>query len=299
MRALIALLALSISATPAAAAAAAPLNLDAGASDKVALSLPADVTLLSLGFAGFVIPELLKGSIAPSHCNACNGADNTGLPGTGSQGSLNGVDAFFHDALTGSVLARKSADTVSNVYAFAALPTLAIAGALAFTGPAATDGSGLRATVIVLESTAVSAALIQSVKFFAARKRPFVRYGHGTDGPDPETGKTYDVNDRDSHISFPSGHTALATALGVSLAMTATLEDSKASPWLWCGAAVAAISTGALRMIAEKHYFTDVAAGALIGAASGVVIPLLHRRGSALGGQVSVSTQQVSIAFAL
>lgn len=293
MRALIALVALSLPA------AASPLLLDAGASDKIGLNVPADVAILSAGFAGFVIPELLKESLAPAHCNACNGADNTGLPGTGSQGTLNGVDAFFHDALTGSLLPRKTADTVSNVYAFAAVPALAIAGAFAFTGPAATDGAGVRATVVVLESAAVSGALVQSVKFFAARKRPFVRYGHGTDGADPGTGKTYDINDRDSHISLPSGHTALATSLGVSLAMTATLEDSKAAPWLWGGAAVASIATGALRMIAEKHYFTDVATGALVGAASGVVIPLLHKRGSALGGQVSVSTQQISFAFAM
>jgi membrane-associated phospholipid phosphatase len=51
-------------------------------------------------------------------------------------------------------------------------------------------------------------------------------------------------------------------------------------------------------MIAEKHYFTDVATGAAIGAACGVVFPLLHRRGSALSASsVSVGAQGPLVAL--
>jgi len=265
---------------------------DAGPADKIALQPAVDAVITGAGFVAFVVPELLKGKLAPARCTLCDGDDNSGLPGSGSTGSLNAVDGYFHDALTGFLLPRKTADTVSNVWAFALLPIGSIAGALVATGPHATDGAGLRATVVVLESAAVSAALVQSVKFVAARKRPFVRYGDG------ETGGPYDLADRDSHISFPSGHTALATALGVSLAMTATLEESQAAPWLWGAAAAMSVTTASLRMIAEKHYFTDVAAGAAIGAACGVVFPLLHRRGGALsGGSVSIAAQ--GPAFAL
>ena len=256
---------------------------DAGATDRIALNPAVDAAVTGVGFAAFVVPELLKGKLAPEHCNLCDGDDNSGLPGSGSRGSLNGLDASFHDALTGFILPRKTADTVSSVLAFAVVPIGSIAGALLATGPHATDGAGLRATVVVLESAAVSGAIIQGVKFFAARKRPFVRYGDG------ETGGIYDVADRDSHISFPSGHTALATALGVSLAMTATLEESQAAPFLWGAAAAVSVTTASLRMIAEKHYFTDVASAAAIGAACGVVFPLLHRRGGALAsGSLSV-----------
>lgn len=250
--------------------------LDAGPSDKLALRPAADFAIAGVGLAGFVIPELLKGTLAPSHCLACNGPDNSGLPGTGSRGSLNGVDAWFHDSMTGWILPRKTADTASYVWAFALAPLGALAGAGFATGPHASEGAGVRAGVIVLESAAVSASLIQGIKFFVARKRPFVRYGDG------EIGGTYDVADPDSHISFPSGHTALATSLGVSMAMTATLEESAAAPWLWGAAAAMSVTTASLRMIAEKHYFTDVLAGAAVGAACGVAFPLLHRRGSAL-----------------
>ena len=265
---------------------------DAGSTDKIALRPAVDAALTGAGLVAFVVPELLKGKLLPEHCTLCDGDDNSGLPGTGSRGSLNAVDAYFHDALTGFVLPRKTADTVSTVWAFALLPIGSIAGALLATGPHATDGAGLRATVIILESTAVSAALIQGVKIIAARKRPFVRYGDG------ETTGPYDLADRDSHTSFPSGHTALATALGVSLAMTATLEESRAAPWLWGAAAAMSVTTASLRMIAEKHYLTDVATGAAIGAACGVVFPLLHRRGGELaGGSWSVAAMGPALAL--
>ncbi|HEX9576248.1 MAG TPA: phosphatase PAP2 family protein [Myxococcales bacterium] len=265
---------------------------DAGPGDKLAIRPALDFTILGVGLLGFVVPELLKQHLAPASCNVCNGPDNTGL-GDGSQGSLNGVDAFFHDQLTGWLISRKSADTVSNVWAFALLPAGAIAGSLLATGPTASEWAGLRAAVIVGESAAVSAAMVQSMKFFVARKRPFVRYGNG------ETSGAYDVNDRDSHVSYPSGHTALATSLGVSMAMTATLEESPAAPWLWGAAAVMSVSTATLRMIAEKHYFTDVAAGAAIGAACGVVFPVLHKRGNALSvtAQASAPLLVLSGAF--
>lgn len=253
----------------------------AGPTDKLALRPAADFAIAGVGLAGFVIPELLKEDLAPARCRICDGPDDSGLPGTGSRGSLNGVDAWFHDRMTGWIFPRKTADTVSNIWAFALLPLGALAGAAAATGPSASDGAGLRAALIVLESSAVSTSLIQGIKFVAARKRPFVRYGDG------EAGGVYGVDDRDSHLSYPSGHTAFATSLGVSMAMTASLQDSPAAPWLWGAAGIMSVTTASLRMIAEKHYFTDVLSGAAVGAACGVVFPLLHRRGSALsvGGQ--------------
>ena len=261
--------------------------IDAGATDKIALRPAADAVVTGAGLVVFVVPELLKDKLAPAHCAICDGGDNTGLPGTGSRGSLNGVDAYFHDALTGFLLPRKTAETASSVVAFVLVPIGSIAGALTATGPHATDGAGLRATVVVLESSVVSAALIQGVKLVAARKRPFVRYGDG------EPSGVYDVNDRDSHLGFPSGHTAFATSMGVAMAMTATLEESPAAPWLWGAAAAMSVTTATLRMIAEKHYFTDVLSSAAVGAACGVVFPLLHRRGSALAASsLSVGAQQ-------
>jgi len=143
----------------------------------------------------------------------------------------------------------------------------------------------------VLESAVVSASLVQGIKFVAARKRPFVRYGDG------EASGAYSVDDRDSHLSFPSGHTAFATSLGVSMAMTASLQDSPAAPWLWGAAAAMSVTTASLRLIGEKHYFTDALSGAAVGAACGVVFPLLHRRGSALSVGAQGPSASLSGAF--
>lgn len=262
----------------------------AGPEDRVALDVPADIALGVAGVAAIVVPELLKSTLAPKHCVNCDGLDNSGLPGDplNGPGTLNGVDAFFHDQLTGAVFERKTADTVSTVLVGAAVVG-SLGGAFLSTGPHGSPGAGGRAAIIVAESTALALGVVQGTKFFVARKRPFVRFGHGTDGSSSDTGTTYDVTNDDSHLSFPSGHTAFATSASVSLAMTATLEDSRAAPVLWAGAAVVSVGTGALRIIAEKHYFTDVATGAAIGAVCGVVLPYLHQRGGALAKSVSVS----------
>jgi membrane-associated phospholipid phosphatase len=61
---------------------------------------------------------------------------------------------------------------------------------------------------------------------------------------------------------------------------------------------VTTVTTATLRMIAEKHYFTDVAAGAILGGACGVVVPLLHRRGGPLSSD-AVSARSHRPAFAL
>jgi membrane-associated phospholipid phosphatase len=68
--------------------------------------------------------------------------------------------------------------------------------------------------------------------------------------------------------------------------MLATLEDSPAAPWMWAAAGLLTAATGTLRMASESHYFTDVVGEAAVGAGSGVLFPLLHRRGSLLGGRV-------------
>jgi membrane-associated phospholipid phosphatase len=83
--------------------------------------------------------------------------------------------------------------------------------------------------------------------------------------------------------------------------MLATLEDSSAAPWLWGAAGVFTFTAGMLRMVAEEHYFSDTLGGAALGAGVGVLLPLLHRRGSLLGGSAapSVGTGHGGAAFSI
>ena len=90
------------------------LALAVGASDKVDVRPAADLTVAGVALVGWIVPELLRNQLVPAHCRLCDGADNTGLSGTGSRGSLNGVDAWFHDAMTGWVLSRSTAGVASD-----------------------------------------------------------------------------------------------------------------------------------------------------------------------------------------
>jgi len=243
--------------------------LHAGETDRVALDVPRDAVILTVGFLGAASPLTFRHR-DPTSCRWCDGA--VGTP-------VNSVDDWFHAHLTGNVFSRSTSDTVSSAVAFAVVPAMALGSALFATGPHATEGAGLRNVVIVAESVAVSEALTATIKYSAARQRPYLHY------------RSVDLHaaSSDATLSFPSGHTSIVAAAGTSAAMLATLEESPAAPWLWGATAALTAFTGTLRMSAESHYFTDVVGGAILGASTGIVLPLLHRRGSLLGGGVTPS----------
>ena len=67
--------------------------------------------------------------------------------------------------------------------------------------------------------------------------------------------------DGSANNSFPSGHTA-TTFMGAELVR---IEYGDDSPWYSVGAYTAAITVGVLRVYNNKHWFTDVFAGAGVG----------------------------------
>jgi membrane-associated phospholipid phosphatase len=260
-------------------AIAAPVRagvLDAGPTDRVALDLVDDVVITTVGVVGATVPLIFANQFAPDSCRWCGGA--VGKP-------VNGVDNWFHEHLTTAVFSRTDANTFSSVLAYGVMPAAALTSAFLATGPDATSGAGARNVVIIAETVAVAEALTEAIKFTAGRQRPYVHYQH----VNPATGggtADFPALSSDANLSFPSGHTSLAASIGTSAAMLATLEKSPAAPWLWAGTGVVTAATGTLRMISESHYFSDVLGGAAIGAGCGVLFPLLHRRGSALSGDV-------------
>jgi membrane-associated phospholipid phosphatase len=254
------------------AAGAKADGLDAGPTDRVALDVPKDLAILGVGALGSLVPLALSNKLAPSNCRWCGGP--VGAP-------VNAVDDWFHSNLTASLVSRNTANTLSSVLAYGVMPGIAMTTTFLATGPYATPGAGLRNAMIVAESIAVSEALSEGIKYAVARQRPYAHYGHIAG---PGGSSDFPAASSDDNLSFPSGHTLLAAAAGTSAATLATLEESPAAPWLWLATGVLTITTGAARMASESHYFTDVVAGAAIGAGCGVLFPLLHRRGSALGG---------------
>jgi len=104
--------------------------------------------------------------------------------------------------------------------------------------------------VQVLAATGI---LTNGVKFLAGRQRPYARFG---------TAPSRGHND---NLSFFSGHTSLAFALAVSGSMLLEEKYQSESGLIWSGSLVLAGLTGYMRIAADKHYLTDVVAGALTG----------------------------------
>jgi membrane-associated phospholipid phosphatase len=278
-----------VTACLAVAAPARADGLEAGPTDRVALDVPKDAVITAVGLLGSVIPLALTNKLAPTNCRWCDGT--VGTP-------VNSVDDWFHSNLTASLVSRNTANTVSSILAYGVMPGIALTGTFLATGPHATAGAGVRNFVIVAESIAAAEALSEVTKFAVARQRPYVHYQHVAT---PGVPSDFPQASNDDNLSFPSGHTSLAAAAGTSAAMLATLEESPAAPWLWAATGVFTVATGTLRMASESHYFTDVVAGAAIGAGCGILFPLLHRRGSLLGGSAAPSFGASSdgVAFSL
>jgi membrane-associated phospholipid phosphatase len=134
------------------------------------------------------------------------------------------------------------------------------------------------------------------VKFLVHRVRPWAY-----SDPDPASlPPNLERND-----SFPSGHTTMAFAAAAFGVTVAVLDLPSGSPWLVPFAVtevgLAAI-TGSLRVFSGMHFMTDVVAGAVLGAAIGIALPLLHTSwtGGSVGKSVPAIRLEVPIAaFAL
>ncbi|MEZ4367451.1 MAG: phosphatase PAP2 family protein [Kofleriaceae bacterium] len=159
------------------------------------------------------------------------------------------------------------ADLLGNVTGYVGAPLVSVLGLTA----ASADQPELRRwfdDVVPVMQAGVAAGLVnQLVKVVAMRERPYAAHGGR-----PVQGAG------DENVSFYSGHTTLAFATATAAGTVASLRGYRAAPLIWLGGGAFAVATGYLRMAADAHYLTDVAVGAIAGAAIGVLVPwLLHR----------------------
>jgi membrane-associated phospholipid phosphatase len=200
--------------------------------------------------------SLLKRDLAPESCRWCDGD------------SLNAVDRGVRDALRWDD--THSAQTISNVSGFVVVPVTGL-GLLALAGwqDERSRGEIFDDELVVMESVVGAVLLNQGVKFIAGRERPFVRAL-----PAGEKG-----DDADNNVSFYSGHTSLTFSIAVASGTVASLRGYRAAPWIWASGLTLATATGYLRIAGDKHYFTDVLTGAVLGSFVGFAVPYwLHRR---------------------
>jgi membrane-associated phospholipid phosphatase len=238
---------------------------------------PRDGLITGVGAVLLITSEgLFKEELAPATCRWCHRAPD----GTDR---LNRLDRWGRGLAGSTEQSRKRADTWSNVLDFGVLPLGVLGAQYALSRNSGATGSmSLQDSVIILESSMLTLALNQSVKFIAGRERPFVHVL-------PEDQKLLTPHPTDNNVSFFSGHTSLAFSLVVSAGTVAHLRGYQHRGWIWAVGLPLATSVGLLRMGADKHYLTDVAVGAVVGSAFGVAVPLL------LHGRVSERPDAVSL----
>lgn len=102
-----------------------------------------------------------------------------------------------------------------------------------------------------------TAVIVETIKHFFPTLRPFMVNGRETD-----------VLIRPLDGAFPSGHTAQAFALSVTIFM----HDRRVG-WLFL---VSALAIGVARVLANVHYPVDILGGAFLGTIVAVVVEKFH-----------------------
>ena len=126
---------------------------------------------------------------------------------------------------------------------------------------------------LYIESLATTAAMYTITAGLVDRSRPYVYDDSGVTGRDRRMSNN-------GQRSFYSGHVA-ATATATFFMAKAYSDfnpDATGKFWVWTGAAVLPASVGYFRIQAGQHFLTDVLLGYTLGAATGILVPELHKK---------------------
>lgn len=126
-------------------------------------------------------------------------------------------------------------------------------------------------SVMYLESLSTTAALFSITAGLVDKSRPRI-YNMDLD----QNIRLKASNQR----SFYSGHVAAAATATFFAAQILNdfFPDSKANPYIWAGAAAIPAAVGYFRIQSGNHFLSDVILGYALGAATGVLVPRLHRK---------------------
>lgn len=224
-----------------------------------------EIPITAAGAALWIASEGLKPWLAPSECRLC---------------ARNALDGAVHDSLMWQDV--QPARRLSDALLFGIVPAFTLASVYAVGRIEGGRHSASENALVLSEALVTAALLTQITKYAVGRERPFLRTQR-------EHGEAM-THGADDNLSFFSGHTSISFALAVGAGSIASLRGYEQAPWIWAIGVPLAALTGYLRIAADRHYFTDVLTGALVGSAVGVLLPWLHRHyGAAEGPRIGAS----------
>jgi membrane-associated phospholipid phosphatase len=190
-------------------------------------------------------------------------------------------------------------DPVKRNFSAGAARTSDLLLTLAVLTPVAVDaGRGFdpamgQRTLVYGETLAVSLALNAGAKYLVGRPRPYVY------NDDPLVEEYARGQDRDSRLSFYSGHaaTSFAAAVAGAYLFSQSSTDTTARTAVWATGLALAGATGNLRARAGKHFYSDVLIGSVVGAGVGLAVPMLHLQGQP-GAHGLAASEWIAIAAA-
>lgn len=184
------------------------------------------------------------------------------------------VDAAktWNSELLGLDLRVRKNFSASAAGASDALVAVTIAAPLIATLGAGIDDRAGRRALLYGESLGASLMLNAIVKYTVQRPRPYTYNKH------PRVVAYTEEAGKDSRLSFYSGHAALSftAAVSGSYLFALSTDDKKARAVMWGVEVALASMTANLRVVAGKHFYSDVIVGAVMGTAVGFLVPALH-----------------------
>ncbi len=249
------LLALALASALPARADDPPLDLQ--------LDLPAALGITGAALGASLASALLKGDLAPQRCRIC---------------ATDGFDATIRNALRWRNTAAAAND---SDLLMVGVPLLA-GGALVLSGwqagGARTAGEDL---LVAAEAVSIAVLATQVAKFSFGRIRPYAWASPSA------------VHGPDAFLSEWSGHTSATFAAAAAAGTVARLRGYRSWPWILGLGLAGAATCGWLRIAADRHWATDVLAGAAVGSLAGFGLPVwLHgRRDAAETGAAGVRLQ--------
>lgn len=176
-------------------------------------------------------------------------------------------DLFFWDRPVAGNWNSQAALASDLLTGAGALPL--VLGAVAWKNGDASGSDFATQSLMLYEVLALQSGINLTVRSLRVWPRPFTLGTHGGD----------ERNEGQAAGSFYSGHSSAAFSIAVfsGVWFDAVYPNSQWSPWVWGGGLSTAALVGVLRIVAGKHYPTDVVVGAMAGSLIGWAVPTLHK----------------------